>query len=102
MVRYKCEKPTLTLTDAWNREICCPKIVTKVAPVDAKFIGAVLDIDGLLYENASEMLPIPLLTDTRMEFPVGLPADVLHNNALAENQIETSQEEIPNITLEDA
>jgi len=94
--------PTLTLTDAWNREICCPKIVTKVAPVDAKFIGAVLDIDGLLYENASEMLPIPLLTDTRIEFPVGLPADVLHNNARAENHIDTSQEETPSITLGDA
>jgi hypothetical protein len=97
-----CDEPTLTVTEAADKDTWCPKIVTNMLPVDATFVETVPDIDGLLYENARETLPLTPSIDTWMACLKALPADDLHLIALTENQIETSHVENPIFTLADA
>ena len=48
------------------------------------------------------MLPLAPAAETRIWCLAALPAEILHRTALAENQIETSHEDRPNVTRADA
>jgi hypothetical protein len=58
-VNNEWDAPTLEVTEATLRQICCPIIVANLAPVDTKFIETVPEIHGELKENASVILPLP-------------------------------------------